>query len=226
MKAVCVVAALSAFAVLPSRSQASPIVVYDNFGPGQSYNIGGWNVAGPTNPDGPAFEQAVAEPFTPATTVTLDSVLVPIFPVGATNSVIVSLRSDVIGPGGAEPGAPLESFTVTGLPAGGTVFELDSISHPILDAGTTYWIAVFPGTSDGFAAWNENTTGASGISFTFDGGNTWNWDYYSSTFGNTSAAFEVLGNQVSTPEPSSLAMLAGLGACIIGRRRRRIGPIR
>jgi hypothetical protein len=220
MKAVCVVAALSAFAVLPSRLQASPIVIYDNFGPGLTYNTNAaWDAAGPNNTLIPGNQYADALSFTPSSTLTFDAVLMPLSYFSGTNSAIVNLTPDVSG----QPGAtPLESFSVSGLPTfpNGNVFQLNSVTNPVLTAGDTYWITFFPGASNSIVSWFINSTGALGIGVSVDGGSTWDFG------ASTAPAMEVLGNQVSTPEPSSLAMLAGLGACIIGRLRRRIGPIR
>jgi hypothetical protein len=137
MKAICCLLALSGFAIVPLRADASPIAVYDNFGPGQSYDTGdSWAVLSVPGHSG----QALAVPFTPATDVTLDAVLLPLNYLSGTNSVVVSLRPDVSG----QPGAtPLESFSLTGLPMepSSTVFQLNSVSDPVLSAGTTYWIA-------------------------------------------------------------------------------------
>jgi hypothetical protein len=218
MKTICCLLALAVFAMLAGRAEASPIVLYDNFGPGQSYDTGdSWAVD-----SAPGYSGGLAVSFTPATTVTFDAVLLPLDYFTGTNNVVVNLRPDVSG----QPGAiSLESFSLTGLiPApASTVYQLNSVSNPVLNAGTTYWIAAFPGSSATETGWLWNSTGALGFSGTGDGGNTWT---VTDSPGYPAPALEVLGNQVSTPEPSSLAMLAGLGACIIGRRRRRIGPIR
>jgi PEP-CTERM motif len=214
MKATCCVLALSVFAILPVRADASPIAVYDNFGPGQSYDTGdSWAVLSVAGHSG----QALAVPFSPASTVTLDAVLLPLNYLSGTNSVVVSLHPDV----GGQPGATsLESFTLTGLPTEptSTVFQLNSVSEPVLDAGTTYWIAAFPGSSETEAGWLWNSTGALGFSGTLDGGNTW---VYDDNPDYPAPALEVLGNQVATPEPSVLMMLAGLGVCTVEWRRRR-----
>jgi hypothetical protein len=220
MKAVCVVAALSAFAVLPSRSQASPVVIYDSFGPGQTYGADAWGAVGPSNTLIPGADDAVALSFTPSNTLTFDAVLMPLAYDSGANSAIVNLTPDV----GGQPGpTPLETFSPSGLPTfpSGTVVQMNSVNDPVLIGGDTYWITFFPGASNSVMSWFFNSTGVIGFDGSLDGGSTWNFDAI-----NTAPAMEVLGNQVSTPEPSSLAMLAGLGACIIGRRRRRIGPIR
>jgi hypothetical protein len=219
MKTIFRLAVLSLFAILPTRSDASAIVVYNNFGAGQSYNpTTGWAAEGPDAFFGPG---AVAEPFTPASTVTFDAVLLPLSNFAGTNSVIVSLRPDV----GGQPGTtPIESFPLTGISTSptSTVYQLNSIADPVLNAGTTYWIALFAGGNNTEAAWMFNSTGADQFSSSHDGGNTW-----FNGFPNTAPAMEVLGNAVATPEPSALAMLAGLGAvaCTIGATRMRRKPV-
>jgi PEP-CTERM motif len=200
MKVIGVLAALLVFAVLPARSGASPIVLYDNFGPGQSYISGsGYAIGGPTNTTFGA-QQAIAQAFTPSSTVTFDSVLLPLGLESGTNSVIVSLTPEVAG----QPGAvPLESFTVTGLPTfpSSTVYQLNSVLDPVLTAGDTYFITVLPSAPDTAALWFLNSTFATGVWASTDGANTWFFT------GGDSATLEVLGNQVTTPEPASLTLL-------------------
>jgi hypothetical protein len=214
MKIASVLAVLPVLAILPARSIGSPIVIYDNFGTNQSFNqLQAWSVNGPST-IGP---EAVALSFTPSTALTFDAVLLPLASFAGTNSVIVSLAPDVNGHPGA---APLETFPLAGLPnpSAPTVFQLNSVLDPVLTGGNTYWITVFPGASDTQVGWFENSTGALGFQRSVDGGNTWD-----SFLGSPSPAMEVLGNQVVTPEPSSLTLLAGLGASTIGwswRRRK------
>jgi hypothetical protein len=130
MRTICFLAVLSVFAVLPARSKADPIVIYDNFGPGQTYTSGsGYAISGPTNPTY-GGQAAISLSFTPSTKVTFDSVLLPLGLISGTNSVTVSLRPEVSG----QPGAtPLESFTLTGLPTypASTVFQLNSLLDPV-----------------------------------------------------------------------------------------------
>jgi hypothetical protein len=213
MKAIPVLVAVSVLGLLASRAEAS-IVVYSDFGPGQTYGSSLNDAAGATSFIGE--DVGYADPFTPASTVTFASVLLPLSSVAGTKSLVVSLRPSVSG----SPGAPIESFTVTGLPSfpTSTVYQLNSLLDPVLTAGSTYWIAIFPGGSNTVAGWNFDSVGVNGGAANVNGSNTWTQNP-----DNTSSAFEVLGNPLATPEPASLSMLAGLGACTmmwIGKRRR------
>jgi hypothetical protein len=213
MKAKVVLAAVSVLGLLASRADAS-VVVYSDFGPGQTYGSSLNDAAGPTSFIGE--EIGYADPFTPTGTVTFASVVLPLSSVSGTNSLVVSLRPSVSG----LPGSPLESFTVTGLPSfpTSTVYQLNSLLDPVLNAGSTYWIAIFPGGSNTIAGWNFDSVGVNGGAANQNGSATWTYNPY-----NTSSAFEVLGNPLATPEPASLSMLAGLGACAVVWFRKRRG---
>jgi hypothetical protein len=213
MNAKIVLAAVSVLGLAASRVEAS-IVVYSDFGPGQTYGSSLNDAAGSTSFIGEQI--GYADPFTPTSTVTFASVVLPLSSVSGTKSLIVSLRPSVSG----QPGSPLESFTVTGLPSfpTSTVYTLNSLLNPVLTAGSTYWIAIFPGGSNTVAGWNFDSVGVNGGAANVNGSATWTHNP-----DNTSSAFEVLGNAVPTPEPASLSMLAGLGACAaawVGKRRR------
>ena len=209
VSAALTLSVLSVFTILPSRSEASPIVVYNNFGPNQSYGLSYYFLGGPL---GNNREQSVAAPFTPTTTTTFDSVLLPVgFIAGIDGGVLVSIVQDVAG----EPGpTPLATFD-TGELAGYTYSGVLDVSwnrflgfpDPVLTAGTTYWIAITP-TIISTDAWYFNTTGADVASQSSDGG--LGWSRVGPYPAPVAPAFEVLGDAVSTPEPSAFAMLAGL----------------
>lgn len=206
---ICVVAFLSVFTNLPSRAEASPIILYNNFGPGQSYSLDCINVAG-ANSFFP--EEGLAEPFTPTITTTFDAVLLPLDNYADADYINVSLVADV---GGGPGPTPLLTFSDSMLPFqnDGTVIDFAWNSSlgadPVLSAGTTYWItATVPFFS--VDQWFVNTTGARQFDFAvfgFGGGIGW---VSSTAPANVAPAMEVLGNTVSTPEPSAFAMLAGL----------------
>jgi len=204
-------------AMMAARSDASPVVVYNNFGAGESYNTtNAWTVEGTSTFFG---QSELAESFTPTSTVTLDAVLLPLERISGTNSLIVSLRPDASG----QPGTTsLESFTLTTLPTLPTssVFQLNSLANPVLDAGVTYWITLFPGAANTEVGWMFNSTGADHYSSSSNGGATWQANLF-----NPAPAMEILGDPVPTPEPSTISMLAGLGACTVvwsWKRRRTI----
>jgi hypothetical protein len=211
-----------------SPAAASPILVYNNFG---DPSISGHEEAlfdpstqlaelddqasEPDNSsevfgaDGPSIEgssvgvgfSAAALSFTPTTNVTFHSleVAVEVDP----GSLIASLAMD----GGGHPGAVLESFTFTGPLAPGPVVEGDSTKHPMLKAGTTYWITLFPGDSNTNGLWFLNSTGAEEFSSSSDGTN---WTVQE----GASPVLEVEGDPTigsaigaPIPEPSTLVIL-------------------
>ncbi len=194
---------------LAAVAAATPFgVLYDNFGAGQSYNSSGaYSITGSSIPRLGEGEEAVA--FTPATTVKFSSVQLPLEYLQGTNSFIVSLRADA---GGQPATTAMESFTFNGLSATSTIVEGDSVTTPVLDAGVTYWIAVFPGGSDSAAGWLLNSTGAVGRSFSSDGA-TW-----TATPSDTAPALAVFGTQV--PEPGSATLLVTGLLCLAAWRWR------
>ncbi len=201
MKAIAVLSVCSLVTLAAARCEASPIVLYDNFGPSQSYNTtNAYSVTGADFPRLGLTEGAVA--FTPASNVTFSSVQLPVANVEGTNSLMIGLYADA---GGQPSATPLESFTFTGLttyPASGLI-EGDSVLHPLLLAGATYWIAALPIASDTGDAWFLNSTGAVGRSYNNGAG-------WVATPTDTAPALEVLG-AAPAPEPSTRAMLIALG---------------
>lgn len=188
-------------------------ILFNDYGPADTYTSGvGWSVNS-------NFEQAFG--FTPLVTEAVSSVDFGLslgLPVG-TNSVVIDLMTDNDG----SPESVLERYTFVNqmAPFGSQNAPLSStsVAHPVLVAGTHYWMVALPGASDTHAIWNNNNQGAIGPrTVTNDGGITWNNEGPS-----TLGAFEVFGSPTSpVPEPSSIALLgmgiAGLG---IARWRKR-----
>jgi hypothetical protein len=204
VRAVAGLAVLAFLAEGPGHAKAD-FIIYSNFGPGQTYEPGFYSVSGGGGGNFPnGF--ALAESFHPTvnslfSSVALPLTLVPGFNGGNTNAFTVSLMSDA----GGHPGTTLESFSITGVPLypNSAIEKFTSKINTLLNAGTTYWIAVFPGAADTFGGWSIKSTGATGISKTGNDGVTW------SAYTDTSAAFEVDGLKI-VPEPASLTML-GIG---------------
>jgi len=121
---------------------------------------------------------------------------------------------------GGQPGATIESFTVSGASLGITgannaLVNLSSVLHPVLSNGTRYWITVVADLND-IIAWNLNSTGdSSAEANSQDGGSTW-----FSPSGFTPGAFEVDGtSNTNAPEPGTAALLVS-GGLLLGLFRR------
>jgi hypothetical protein len=186
-----------------------PIVVFNNFGAGNTYDSGGWAIGG-------SNLTAVADPFMPSLNTNLSSILIALGGNASTaGNVVVSVRTgSTIAPDLTPSSTILESWTLNSasLPAFGTssgaTESLSSVLNPLLTAGQWYWIEVAPQSSTVSIAWNQNSIGNSG--------NLW------SNFGGGVqflGALEVTGH--ATPEPSSIALVgAGVLVGLIRLRKR------
>jgi hypothetical protein len=190
---------LAAFAPL---SQAE--IVYDNFGPDNSFNPISPAVFGSLGPI--HLWQAAA--FTPVHNDAVTEVDVAAGPVFLSNQFTVFLMSD----NGGVPGTILDSITVH-HPApysATTVADVTgwNTAADLLLGGDQYWIAL---ASPGFINdWGLNSTGATGPVAV---GNPTIWVPGGPV---TNEAFEVQG----VPEPTSLSLLALGGAALIYRKLR------
>jgi hypothetical protein len=142
----------------------------------------------------------------------------------STNTIVLSLRMDN---GGKPAATSLESFTFTPVSTGDQYVTENSISHPLLSSGVTYWfVAVGAGTNPGTFWDAANPAVAGTIARTNDGGTT--WAPQSTT---QLSAFLVNGDPPGAaviPEPSTLALLgtslAGLMGAVWRRRRSAAKP--
>jgi len=182
--------------LLPAAAVANP--VFSNFGPAQGYNtLNG-------SPVGNAFDgnnYAEGATFTPSANAifgSLDIALSWAFSAPA-SSFIVDLTQN----NGGQPGAVIESFTVSGglLQQQGNnnaPLALNSVLHPSLLAGTAYWITVATANARDSIVWNDNSTGdVSNQAVSTDGAATW-----FAPSGGTPGAYEI-NSYTAVPEPFS-----------------------
>jgi hypothetical protein len=191
---------------------ASAVSVYDNFGPGDTYDTGaGWPVVGPTN----GFTLEAAMRFAPSGNYSFVAADLAAGLVSGTNSITVTLASDNSG----APGAAIETFHFdNAMGAFGDAnppLQADSVTHPTLDSGVTYWL-VASATGDTYAIWNDSLSDTSGAASQnlSDG---LGWSFYP---GETTGAFRI----TAVPEPASLGlfgagMLAAIGLHLARKRR-------
>ena len=194
-----ILASLVLLAAAPLAAHA--VVIFSDFGPGDSFdhNIG-WTIGLS------GFNFPSAMPFSVSGgSYNLGSIALAVSWVQGPNQLQVKLADDA----GGAPGSILEDFAfVDAMGKFGTavpLLEANSLAHPLLQDGHTYWLEAGVPTSDTWAAWNWNTVGVVGGSQMSDA-SPWKWDGSSST-----GAFRISTDPV--PEPSAgLLLLAGLGA--------------
>jgi uncharacterized protein (TIGR03382 family) len=158
-----------------------------------------------------------ATSFTPSATYTLSSITVSVqFISGTSNQLTIDLAGGL-----SQPGAPIESFSLTGIPSTfpGTVQTVTSVLNPTLSAGTRYWVvlsAADPAST--YDGWAQGLVSIPGGLFLGQNTNFPNWSI-GGLSNSAGGAFSVDGTAV--PEPAtgalSLGALALLG--LVVRRR-------
>jgi PEP-CTERM motif len=213
LKPILVLIAL--FIATVSRTHAD--VVYDAFGPGNTYDTSaGQSVTGPTSGFPNQMTQALRF-NTGSFSGTLSSIQIPLqsFSFGPTASnMTVSLFSNT----GSQPNSIIESLSTITVPQNSNqVYTSNASGSTVLTASTDYWIVV-GGLTDTWGGWQNRSVGIfNGSMASQTNGGAW---------GNFSTG-RVMAARVNgvnaAPEPGSLALLSlgALGSLGIAIRRRR-----
>lgn len=203
--AVCLVAALA----LSARSASAAAIVFDTFGPGDTFDPGPFGV------DGSGVFQAFL--FSPTATGTLEQITVALGRTDALQATTTfNLYQDA---GGGSLGALIESFSVTNSvapdntsPFTGATVTFGSLLAPVLTSGATYWLSFTePEAANGATSlWFINSIGASGTRLTSA----------LPAAPNVMPAFRVEVTAVPEPATSALVLVGALVAFRARRARR------
>ncbi len=139
------------------QSALLPVYVYNSFGPGNTYvTYADWGVFGASSPGGFVGH---AESFVPSVSGNLETLQVAVGQLsGGTGLVNFSVAAD----SGGTPGATLESFmNVLAPPSSSSSFlvTMNSITQPLLQAGSTYWLCAEPAEATTAIGWFVNNQG-------------------------------------------------------------------
>jgi hypothetical protein len=188
---------------------ASPVTVFDSFGPGNSYQTTvGWGVTGTATSGG---YRGQAEWFVPGTSGNLSAITLAMFTQGGSGRANFFMAQDN---GSGIPGTILESYPNVLSPNG--LLTLNSSSQPLLQAGSKYWLCAEPADSTTVNGWFENNQNYT-PGFAFER-SQWGWSAVEPTHAPPSGVFRVTVTPV--PEPSCVAF-AGLCYCVVKRAFRR-----
>lgn len=196
-------------------------VIYNTFGPGDSYGSNFWYFtaydgfyqgAPPQNDYDEAY--AVGFVFTvSAQNYLLDSISLPAW--NDHSEIYVQVRADATG----QPGTVLDTFSLFGAPGVDSIFTGSSSVQPLLTAYSSYWLVAFaPENAD--VLWyaessdqvNEYQLGT--VDFELEGiGSALGIPFMTMYEGEFSGgvknpgAFRIEGTPVPTPEPASMLLL-------------------
>ena len=193
-------------------------VVFNNLGPGDTYNPNIGYAIGNVFAGQRPYE--LGAQFTPSQSGFLADIVIALGLVSGTNQVDVWLSSD----SGGRPGSILESFSFVGAmaPFGNSGPPLRGVasSTTFLDSASRYWlIASASSSTDASVAWNFNSVGDIGVGGFRQDGDLW------TVLNETSGAFRVEVASVSEPASLSLLVAGLLGVLASVRLGRRNSPL-
>lgn len=133
----------------PQLFAAGTVLVFNSFGPGNTYNPGVvWAVGGASAPGG---YRGQAEFFVPGISGYLSSVQLATFRLGGSTLSDFFIAQDSSG----IPGAVVESFS--GVQNANGLLMINSITQPLLQAGQKYWLCDEPDASNSYNGWYKTT---------------------------------------------------------------------
>ena len=188
----------------------SPMVVFNSFGPGNTYvTTVGWGVEGASVTAG---YRGQAEWFVPGVSGSLSIIQLAMFRSSGSGRSNFYLAQD----NGGIPGTILESYLNVFSPGG--LLTLTSTAQSLLQAGNEYWLCAEPADSTTVSGWYYNNQNqANGFAFERS---PWSWSAFTdAAHSPSSGVFRVSVTPV--PEPS-IAGLAILGIGLLTRSSRKI----
>ncbi len=192
----------------PTSASVAPVVVFDSFGPGNSYDATVvWGVTGASTSYG---YRGQAEWFIPGMSGTLSSITLATYVKSGSGRSNFSIADD----NGYGPGTILENFLNTANNPHG-LLTLNSTAQPLLEAGTKYWVCDEPTDSTTVNGWYENNQNYT-PGFAYER-SQWSWNVMDPAYSPPSGTFRVSVTPV--PEPATLGFLI-LPALLFACRRR------
>lgn len=202
--------------LVSGAGQVKAGVIFNNFGPGDSYDVNrGVTIGLAGGIGGPHIDTAVA--FAPiGNSFTLDGIELAINLGSGLNLLDVALTTSV----GGFPGAVLETFRFVNAmgPLGflNPPLIADSVLHSLLSEGTQYWVVASAPDLSTSAAWNLNTTSDPGPQAQREDSGPW------FLVSPPRGAFRVSGTAIPEPSTFTLLGLGVLGLLGYALRRKRI----